>query len=390
METFSLLSLTLLLLGFFGGELSAQHDDERRAHIRDRWEAMSDDDRSTFKQRMDELRAMGDEERQALKAQAAQLEERKGKQLDKLGKKVKRQLSEMNPEQRDRLLREYFDECERERGVRLREQLPLEFLERLEGVRPHERPMLMREFREEMRGRASERMLFHMRHEMNAPPEVLEMVARLPMPERRQAMLEFKREDIRKRVELDGPPPGISEEEWKQLDLLPLEEFFMQFGLRRFEGKRSDPRGPRGVEPGRRPGRLGPGGRFGRFGRDPNGVRPRGGRPVSDDQVSEGDLQSNRELMRLIHPEIEDLVESWQLEPQERQESISSKMRERSLEFLEQHPIFEASEMERLRGLSSFEFVHELRSYLGRSRGRRWAPPERGFRDRFRESRRRQ
>ncbi|MFT5287453.1 MAG: hypothetical protein ACI8TQ_003639 [Planctomycetota bacterium] len=388
MQSRLLFLITLVCISMLGSELRAQRGPDRSSHIRERWDSMSESERALFKERMESLRKMSAEERQALKDRADQLEERRADEFERLDQEAKRRLATLDPERRDQLLREYFSDCERVRGVRLREQLPPDFLERMEGGHPDERRSMMRKFHKEMRGQASDRMLHHLRHEMDAPPEVLEQVADLPKHARRQAMLEFKRDHIRSRVAVEGPPPGVSQDEWAALDQLPLDEFFRSFGLRRDEERRRGKGGPKRMGPDGGPDPRGPEGGRGRFGRGPHGPRPEFGPPREDGEDAKAVSPELRELSRLAHPDFEDLLESMQLPNHERRAAVSALVRTRSLEFLDANDVIEAVELERLRALQPIDFVHEIRRFLGRSRGHQWTPSERGNGDKPRRRRR--
>jgi len=366
----------LALLLFVGSNLLAQKGDgDRHERARERWESMGEEEQALYRKRFERLRELPPAEREVLLEEAADLERRKRELFDELSPESKRRLAELSPERRELILREYFDESERVRGLRLREQLPPEFLEKLESVPPGERRVLMRDYHRRLSSQAGERMLGTMRRELELSPERLRELSKLPENERRRAMLELKRESIREHVERRGLPPGISAEEWKELDGLPFDEFFLRWGHRREfdpERERSE-RGPR---------RAGP--PFDRGGppRGPGGSRPdrreeRGPRFGPDHSRGERGRHID-ELFRLAHPSLDDLLEFAELEPKERRAAVAGLVRERCLDYLKASPVLDPTELERLRVLPPDDFVREVRSLLGEARGGRWRGPEAG------------
>ena len=369
----TLLATALMLT--VGASLHAQESDsDRRAHARERWDAMTPTEQAIYRERFERLRGLPPEERRALVERAADLERRKRELFGELPQESKRRLDALPQERRELILREYFDACERVRGLRLREQLPPEFLERLESVPPEERRVLMREFHLEMKERAGERMLGTMRREMALSPEKLSELSKLPENDRRRAMLELKRESIRERIQLHGLPPGVSTEEWKELDALPFDEFFMRWGHRR-EGRFGEERRPGVRRPeGSRDIREGGGTR------GPGGMRPeRRGDRQDRFGPSQGPGIRGRlidELFRLSHPDLNDLLENADVPPEQRRAVVTDLIRARCLKYLDANPVLKPEELERLRALPPHEFVREIRSLLGEARGDRWSRSE--------------
>jgi len=363
----ALMAAALLLM--VGASLQAQESDsDRRAHARERWEALTPSEQAIYFERFERLRGLPPEERQALLDRAADLERRKRELFEELSAESKRRLAALSDERRELILREYFDECERVRGLRLREQLPPEFLERLESVPPGERRVLMREFHRELKERAGVRMLGTMRREMALSPERLSELSKLPENDRRRAMLELKRESIRERIELKGLPPGVSAEEWKELDALPFDEFFMRWGHRR-EGR---------IGEERHPGMRGPEGpRGGRDAGGPRGPRlQRRGDRHERFGPSKGPGMRGKlidDLFRLAHPDLNDLLEHADVPPGQRRAAVTDQVRARVLKYLDANPGLQPEELERLRGLPAKDFVREIRSLLGEARGDRWS-----------------
>ena len=367
--------LAAALLMVTGANPQAQESDhDRRAHARERWKAMTPSEQAIYYERFKQLRGLPPEERQALEDRAAELERRKLELFEELSLESKRRLAALPQERRELILREYFDECERVRGLRLRFQMPAEFLERLESVPPRERRVLMREFHREMKERAGERMLGTMRREMELSPEKLNELSKLPENDRRRAMLELKRQSIRDRIQLQGLPPGVSTDEWKELDALPFDEFFMRWGHRR-EGRMGEerrpgirrPEGPPGIRDGggpRGPGGQGPerkGDRHDRFGPSKGpGMR---GKLIDD-------------LFRLAHPDLDDLLDNADVPPEQRRGAVSDLVRARCLKYLDASPVLQPEELKRLRMLPAHDFVREIRSLLGAARGGRWSRSE--------------
>ncbi len=371
MRGFRTFSAFLLLAGFFVGELQAQEPTgERRAHARERWESMSEQEQALFRERFDRLRKMPPNEREAMVERAAELERRKREQFEELSPELKRRLATLSDERREEILREFFSERERIRGMRMREHMPPEFLERIESLPPEERRVAMREFRHEMRESAGERMLGHIRRELEYDPEQMRELSELPDSERRRTMLELKREQIRGHVKTRGLPRGVSEEDWKELDALSFEEFFARWGHRRegrFRSGDRDALPPRGEGHPPRPDR-GPRDIHGPGAGRREDRRPRFGgsaRPIDEPKFID-------EVFRLAHPSLEDLLEHAEVPARQRRLAVAETIRERCLEYLEANPVFEAAELERLRALSGSEFLGEIRSLLAHARGPRW------------------
>ncbi|MEW6073426.1 MAG: DUF3106 domain-containing protein [Planctomycetota bacterium] len=254
------------LLAVFATPAVGQNEARDLERNRARWENMSEEERAVMRERFEKLRQMRPEEREALREVARGLRQLE----DGLRKAPPRELEEWmrrhpHPGDREREVRRYLREHAGEFGGPLRERIPPEVRARLEGASPAERALLAREhFRARCGGRdrsGVDHALRGLARELDLPEEGVERFLSLPPDEQLAKVLELRRRLVRRAVEKNGLPPGLSAEEWRGMESLPDHEFF--FRLRAFDSHLPGPFprsgrpggwGPRGEHGGRRDG----------------------------------------------------------------------------------------------------------------------------------------
>ncbi len=335
----------LLVLALSATSLSAQAPHEPapteldRATLRGRWNALDEEERALYRERFAKLAEMRGEERLQLEERAAELEQQIRELRDELPPDLQRRLRMLGSEKRNEIVREFFCERQRSRGVHVREQLPAELVEELETAPPAERPGILRRFHDDMRRRAVTRLLEDLPPESGVASEELERIESLAGRERMRAVLELERVQIRRRVEAHGPPPDLGETTWQELDRLPLEGFFRAWRDRRRSHRE-----------------LGPGGPLGGI----RAVQP----PAPGPWTHRGHLLDR--LIELSRPSLEDLIDLAQLSERERRAGAEARARERCETFLDDYPFLPPGERSRLEELPDGEFLVEVRVFAAR------------------------
>jgi len=218
---------------------------ERR---RERWEALSEEERAVLRERFEALRAMDPEERLELR--------RRIEHLDGLRERARRDVSaerrarlEREPRPvREAFWRERMLERARREGGEVRRHLPPELVRRLEQAAPEERPRILRAFRAEQRERKSGYALRHLGRELGVTDEELERWNEAPVEERMHHLRRLRRRAVERRLPDGRGPSGLGPEEWESMRRLGDREFF-----RRARGldlpapyRHREGRGPRG------------------------------------------------------------------------------------------------------------------------------------------------
>jgi hypothetical protein len=345
-----LAALTILAGATFAQETPAPGEERafaspgtRADEVRARWAAMGDAERAEFRHRLECLRNMRPEDRRFLEERARDLEARMASLTEQLPAETKQRLATLEPEKQREILDEYLTERERARGKRVRAHLPPEYMARLEAAPPEDRGPLLRALHEEMRERAGSRVIDFVCRKQDVPPDEVERLEGLSGRERMRAVLELKREHLRERVASDGPPPGVTADDWRRMNELPLEDFFERWGRRR--SSREGWLDPDAVQPGE-------------FDRE---------RPPLDPNsrwVHRGTLLD--ELAELARPTLDDLLDLAHLTGRERRDVVAGRIRARCVEFLGRHPLLPPSEVEDLSAYDDQRFVDEVRNVIGR------------------------
>jgi hypothetical protein len=222
---------------------------------RERWQRRSAEERHTLRERFETLRGLPPEKRRLLVERARRLrayEERLRRS------ELREELSESPPEERPGILRAHVRERLHDASRRWRERLSGPELEELRRAPPAERDGILERLVQRERERRSAAGIRWLGAELELAPDEIERLCALPPEERVEAFLDLRRRVFRRRVELFGPPPGVSPEEWRGMDALPDRPFFERL-RERWHPPRPAEGGERGH--GRRPPRPGERGR---------------------------------------------------------------------------------------------------------------------------------
>jgi len=304
---------------------------------RERWEAMTPEQRAEMQRRFDELRAMGAERRGELERRYESLRAAERAALEEMPESARRELEALPPAQRGEIARELARDELLERGREVRARLPEAVRERVERARPAERGEVLRELRRGRRDEGLDTALERLGRELELPAEERERVKGLPPEQREARLFELHRARVARRVEREGVPAGVRPDEWEGWSRLPPREFHQRLDQRRRElGLRSL-----------------------RELFDPEGART---------GVGEGAAGRER-LGALMHPDPRWRIELRERTREERRAQIDRRVRARALDFLERNPGTVAPpELARLRGLEGEAFLEALAEHRGGGR----------------------
>ncbi|MEO7153971.1 MAG: DUF3106 domain-containing protein [Planctomycetota bacterium] len=363
----------LLLVALVPLAMGQEHGPELD-QARSRWEHLSPAERARIAQHFDEFRGLPEAERARMMSHLNRLAQARREIEARIPEELRAKLSQLAPEERREVLREYVEITMGERAERLREKMSPEELTRLDGATPAEREELLHARREELRDRAP-RALTYLAGQLQLPPEEIERLKALPPHEMLDALAGLGRREMERR----GPPPGVDPEEFKRWLELPPHEFMERMhghGMRGFrgDGERGPPPDGRG-----RPGGLGrpggppdgPGGRPGVRPEGRGGERgPRPGMPPPEGPRGprrEGRLgtEGQRIVGRAMRPDSQWIVELADLPRESRREEVLKRIHARVIEVLGTQPAVTPAELAKLDALQGPEFFEALRDIVG-------------------------
>jgi hypothetical protein len=363
----------------------------------ERWKSKSADERRILLDRFEQLRRLSPEDREALRKRAGELADQRRELESGLEPGVRRNLDDLPPHERSRILREHQVAERRRAGEALRESLdegPREMVEDLVGQRGGP-PRPFHEKRDELRGALSDKVVKHFGELGHLTPEEQQHLLKLPEPERIHEALLIKRTRIKEAVVKLGLPEGVSDKQWKKMLEEPSVERFLKYarkrgfdehlGLGRFDipqtgGRkgpggpdseraprggpdleREPPRGPDGF-PGRgQKGGPGPGGNEG-AGRDQEG-------PNRHEPEAGSDAKGFRDLADVLRPTLEDRMATSELPDADRRKAMSKRLKQRAAAFLKNHAILTEQERAILKELKADDYVKFLAELVHERRG---------------------
>lgn len=322
-------------LALLGTGYAAQDAPERpaRQSARERWEAMTPAEQALMRKRFEALEEMQEGRRSELRERHDRWQKSERRSLDRLPKTARDKLEQLPPEKRRELLRELTTEELSTRGRDLLEHLPQEWRERLESARPEDRRRVLDEFRREHRDQGQRSVLDRAERELSLEPAERAAIEALPEAERELRLIKLHARVVRARIQREGLPRWIPEDDWQRVSSLEPHDFLEEVNALRRQAGVPNP-GPPGVGPRDRREGQGPAGRGASF----------------------------MQLRSLARPDPSWRVELSKLTPEQRRVAIETRVRERVTEFLKQHPdVLTAEQRTALEGAHGREFLEELR-----------------------------
>lgn len=295
----------------------------------ERWRELSPERRAALRERFQDFQAMDEAQRVELRARHERLREAERRVEAELDPQAAEELRRLGPDERRAFLHERltheFGRC----GRRVAGLLPDDVRARLESAGPEERMHLMRELRGRHERGELERGLDELGRKLGLPEAEIAAFAELAPEARKQKLFELRRREVDERVAREGPPSWIPADEWHAMQQLDDREFCAR--LRSCRGR------------------------------------------------DRGDESPDRELGRLLRPDLEWLRELEAVPEAERRAEIERRIAARVLGWLERHPEAPlAADLERLRALPPRELLdavrHPWRGKRPRERGE--SPPE--------------
>jgi hypothetical protein len=305
-----------------------QAESEERKHVdlesaRRRWERLSPSEKERLRERYEKLRSMGEADRRDLERRRRHLERVERRLVERLDERDRARLAALQPQERERILREMVEDELHAEARRLEEKLPNDWRERLDNANPQDRRRFFKDFKRQVHQEWSPRALEKLGREFGASSKQIEAWKQLPLDEQKQKLLELGKRHRRQAVEQHGLPEGVAPEEWDRLQTLPPDRFFEE-AMRLREAQ--------GWEPG----------------------RPFFGGPPP--QGDEGRRADARRLRSASRTRPEDRLEFSHLSPEERHERVDAHRRERLIGALEKSGLVPQAELDSMRGLPKHEF----------------------------------
>lgn len=300
---------------------------------RARWERLSPDEQARLRERYESYKSLGETERAELAERARRLSEGRTRAERALTAEQRERLASMSESKRRAVLDELVEIEMRQRGARIREQVPEAWLERLDGARPEDRQRFLAEFKQKARERASQATIDRIAHRLGLPRDEVERLKALRGDERAAAVLELSKRFSAREVEEFGLPPGVTREQWAAWQELPPESFFEAMQKLRRERMFRD--AERHVD------------------------AQSGGLAWTPERRAR--------LVRLaesLRPRPEDAIDLVDAEPDERARQMTMRRRERALHALRKHELLPKNVVDELESLPPHQFLSALKREL--------------------------
>ena len=201
----------------------SDHDERRQ-----RWEQMSEQERTVLRERFEKLRRMTSEQQEELRERARNFRCLERGLRHAPPEPLRKKLAELTPQEQEGevrryMTREYSPRC----GRRIREKLSPELLAELEKLPSEERALGLKRYYQE-RGRPhGSWMLEKLARKLELSEEEVKRLSQLPRETREEAMLRLHRRLFERFVEEKGLPDSVSAEAWARLRALSDREFFL-------------------------------------------------------------------------------------------------------------------------------------------------------------------
>ncbi len=238
-------------------------------------------------------------------------------------------------ERRSQLLSELVEAEVRNRGQRIEAKLPKEVREWLAKASPEERRSRLMDFKLKTRERMSIAAVERIAKALGFGEPEIARLARLPVEQRMQKVLELTKRLSKEEVERAGLPKGLTAERWKELDRLPPSEYFAEVMALQVDGLLGGALRPRK--------------------RDTGGAKER--------------REARRDLARQLTPKPEERLELSELTPAERKRELDRRRRARSMRVVRERKLLNERELQALEALSDKDFFKHVRRIAHRARG---------------------
>lgn len=282
-----------------------------------RWQQMSEEERGEMKRRLRVFQGMSREEKLELESRLQSLRQSAQRAQQDMPVELRSRFDHLQPREREVIERELIEQELVQRGRDVLDRLPARLRERLAELSGPERVRAIRELKREFRGRKLDRALETLGNDLQLDREEMDRIRTLPAEARGQKFLELHQQRLLKQAEAGSPPGSIRREEWPEWRTLSPEEFHLRLLARRSRG-------------------------------------------------GEASVREGGSLPRFLgRPEADWRIELARLRPEERRDEIERRLRQRVLQYLEEHPeALSAGEREALRSAEGRPFAEALRNHF--------------------------
>lgn len=330
----------ILLMGWLALFLIATPDSPRLAALdegtvlaqsgssaRERWEALSPEQRVRLKERYERFQQLDEKERQALRKRAQELKKAENRILNAMSPKARARLMQQPEEQRRQLLTEMVDAERRSKGRRIEVMLPDDLRRELTRATPEERRVGLEKFKLETRERLSLKIVEETARALGHGQKEINRCMQLPMDERMGKVLEYRKQLTAQQVEESGLPLGWTRERWEKLDSLPPREYFAEIMRLRDAGEFSTPGRPERAEP-----------------------------TVADPPQTAG-----QRLQQLLKVNPQERLDLSHLSPEERTQELDRRRRERAMKMIREEQLITEKQAGILDAMTDGEFFVQVR-----------------------------
>lgn len=335
---------------------------EKLGAARERWNKLTPQERAALLERYRSFREFDPAMQRELVDRARRVRESEQRITETLGPDMREKMRELDPARRREFVRELVTGEARGKGLELRSLMPDEWAQKLENASPSERPKVLDTFRRQHLNRLANMAIDRLGKRLNLSPEEIDArkSRNLSFEQRAANVLEMRKAVQALDANENGLLPGMSADDWQELQALPPEQFYQRIqayraqriaeqAAREARGEPKDPELAGEPPPGPR-GASGPPGSDG-------ARRPPPGRPLIA-------LEGLRQLREVIRPDPRDLVKFIDLEPEDRARRSFELRRDRCLDVLRTFDLAPPQRIDELRDMPEPAFHANMRRML--------------------------
>lgn len=328
-------------------------------HARERWNKLTPQERAALLERYRSFREFDPALQRELVDRARRVRESEQRITNTLGPDMREKLRALAPARQREIVRELVTGEARGKGLELRSLLPDEWAERLENASPADRPRVLDDFRRQHLNRLANIAIERLGKQLHLPPEEIEArkSRSLSFEQRAANVLEMRKAVLAIDANENGLLPGVSADDWQELQALPAEQFYQRIqayraqriaeqAAREARGEPRDPERAGGPPPG------------------PRGAPGPDGQRRSPPDRPQFALEGLRQLRDVIRPDPRDLVKFMDLEPQDRARRSFEVRRDRCLEVLRAFDLAPPQRIDELRDMPEPAFHASMRRML--------------------------